>query len=112
MGRRNEAKCAASSRICHSIVGTPHSASVAISDYDDVTFGYGLLATIHKGSSFATTRDAVAPTIWKTTSISTHFDGRALFFKTIGRQQRSIHRDFQPLPADLSIHRAVELLTR
>jgi hypothetical protein len=79
---------------------------------DDVTFGYGLLATIHKGSSFATTRDAIAPTIWKTTSISTHFDGRALFFKTIGRQQRSIHRDFQPLPADLSIHRAVELLTR
>jgi hypothetical protein len=79
---------------------------------DDVIFGYGLLATIHEGASFSTTRDLIAPNIWKTTSINTHLDGRALFFKTIGRQQQSFYCDFQPLPADLSIARAVELLTR
>jgi hypothetical protein len=60
----------------------------------DVTFGYGLIATIRRGTSFATTRDAVASNIWKITSIDTRLDGRALFFKTIGRQQHSIHRDF------------------
>ncbi len=78
----------------------------------EVTFGYGLLATVHKGSSFATTRDPIAPDVWKTTSMDVHFDGRAIFFKTISRQQHSIHRDFKPIPGDLSIPRAIELLTR
>jgi hypothetical protein len=78
----------------------------------EVTFGYGLLATIHKGSRFATTRDPIAPDVWKTTSIDVHFDGRAIFFKTISRQQHSVHRDFMAIPGDLSIPRAIELLTR
>lgn len=78
----------------------------------DVTFAYGLLATIHGGSSFATTRDPVAPGIWKTTSIDAHVDARAIFFKTISRQQRSEHRGFVPLPANLSIQQAVALLSR
>lgn len=79
---------------------------------DDVIFGYGLFATIRKDSSFATTRDPIAPAVWKTTSIDTRFDGRAMLFKTVSRRQHSIHRDFQPLPTNLSIPRAVELLTR
>jgi hypothetical protein len=79
---------------------------------NEVTYGFGLLATIHKGSSFATTRDQIAPNIWKTTSVDIHFDGRAVFFKTISRHQHSIRRDFKALPGDLSIPRAIELLTR
>lgn len=79
---------------------------------DEVTFAYGLVATIHRGSSFSTTRDLIAPNVWKTTSVDINVDGRALFFKTIGRQQHSVHRDFRPLAANLSIPQAIELLTR
>jgi hypothetical protein len=79
---------------------------------NEVTFAYGLIATIHSDSSFSTTRDLIAPNVWKTTSVDTNIDGRALFFKTISRQQHSVHQDFRPLGADLSIPQAIELLTR
>jgi hypothetical protein len=78
-------------------------------DYD-VSFGYGLLGTIHRGTNFTTTRDLVGPNVWKTTVLDVKIDGRIAFFKTIGRQQHSIHRDFQPLPLDISLPQAVALL--
>jgi hypothetical protein len=79
---------------------------------DDVTFGYGVLGTIHRGSAFTTTRDIVASNIWKTTYVDAHIEGRIVFFKTISRHQHSIHQDFHPLPADISLSLAAELLTR
>jgi hypothetical protein len=79
---------------------------------NDVSFAYGLLATIHSGGGFETTRELIAPETWKTTLIDTHFDGRAIFFKTISLHQRSEHRDFQPVPANLTIPEAIQLLER
>ncbi|MBB5343847.1 hypothetical protein [Tunturibacter empetritectus] len=79
---------------------------------DDVSFGYGLLGTIHRGTNFATTRDLVGPGVWKTTLLDVKIDGRIAFFKTIGRRQHSIHRDFQPLPLDISLSQAVALLLK
>jgi hypothetical protein len=78
----------------------------------DVTYGYGLLATIRRGSRFAVTRDPVAAGTWKTTAIDANIDGRFIFFKTISRQQRTEHRDFVPLPPHLSISQAVALLIK
>ncbi|MBB5319228.1 hypothetical protein [Tunturibacter empetritectus] len=77
---------------------------------DDVSFGYGLLGTIHRGTNFTTTRDLVGPNVWKTTVLDVKIDGRIAFFKTIGRRQHSIHRDFQALPLDISLPQAVALL--
>ncbi len=76
----------------------------------DVSFGYGLLATIHSGSSFVIIRNPVAPGVWKTTSVDTRIDGRVIFFKTLSRHQESEHKDFKPLPPNLSIPQAVDLL--
>ncbi|WP_263411034.1 hypothetical protein [Terriglobus tenax] len=74
---------------------------------DDVSFGYGLLATIHSGSNFSTQRDEVGQGVWKTVKVETHIDGRAIFFKTIGRQQVSNHEAFKPLPAETTLAQAV-----
>lgn len=79
---------------------------------EDVSFGYGLLATIHQGSSFSITRAQVVPAVWKTTLAETHIDGHVFFFKTVSHQMDFEHQDFQPLPANLPISQAVDLLIR
>ncbi|NYF53432.1 hypothetical protein [Tunturiibacter gelidoferens] len=80
--------------------------------FDDVSYGYGVLGTIHRGTNFTTTRDLVGPGVWKTTLLDVKIDGRIALFKTIGRRQHSIHRDFQPLPLDISLSQAVALLLK
>lgn len=77
---------------------------------DDVSFGFGILATIHKGSNFMITRDAVLPDQWKTTSLDLRMNGYILLFKTLDRHQTSVHKDFKPIPANLTIKQAVALL--
>jgi hypothetical protein len=80
--------------------------------FDDVSFGFGLLGTIHRGTNFKTTRDLVGPNVWKITLLDVKIDGRIAFFKTIGRQQYSIHQDFQALPLDISLPQAVAMLLK
>jgi len=79
---------------------------------DDVTYGFGIFGTLHRGSTFTTTRDLVAPNVWKTISLDTHIDGRIAFLKTITRNQHSVHQDFHLLSPETSIMQAVDLLTR
>lgn len=78
----------------------------------DVTYGFGLLATLRRGSRFTITRDPVAPGIWKTTAIDADIGGRIILFKTISRQQHTERRDFVPLPQNISISQAVALLIK
>lgn len=75
----------------------------------DVSLGFGLLATIRAGSTFANTRDPIEPPDWKTASITTDVNGRALFFKTISRKEHAEHSNFQRLPDDIPIPQAVAL---
>jgi hypothetical protein len=75
----------------------------------DVSLGFGLLATIRAGSEFASTRDPIDPPDWKTASIHTDVNGHALFFKTISRKEHAEHSNFQRLPNDISVPQAVAL---
>jgi hypothetical protein len=75
----------------------------------DVSLGFGLLATIRAGSGFASTRDLVDPPDWKTAIIHTDVNGHALFFKTISRKEHAEHSNFQRLPSDMSVPQAVAL---
>lgn len=65
---------------------------------EDVNIGFGLLATIHAGSNFSTTRDPVPGNEWKTAVVDTDIDGRAIFFKSIGKKEHVEHSGFR-LPA-------------
>ncbi len=76
----------------------------------DVSIGFGLLATIRAGSNFATMREPVQGIDWKTETVHTDFMGRALFLKTIARKQDSRHYDFKKLPDNITVADAVKLL--
>ena len=73
----------------------------------DVSIGFGLLATIRAGSSFATTRASFGQPDWKTTELDTDINGKAIFFKAIAKKQHSEHTNFVRVPNDLSVAQAV-----
>ena len=79
---------------------------------EEVSIGFGLIATIRAGSNFSTTRDRVQGNEWKTAALDTDINGRAIFFKAIGKKQHAVHSDFKQLPADISAGQAVALLLK
>ena len=76
---------------------------------EDVSIGFGLLATIRAGSSFGTTRDTLGQPDWKTTLLDTDINGKAIFFKSIARKEHAEHSDFVRISNDLSVPQAVAL---
>lgn len=78
----------------------------------DVSIGFGILATIHAGSRFATERAGVGQGEWKTTLIDTDLNGRAIFFKAISRKQHSEHGEFREIAADTTVTQAVAMAER
>jgi hypothetical protein len=77
---------------------------------EDVSIGFGLLATIRAGSSFGTTRDSFGQPDWKTTLLDTDINGKAIFFKSIARKQHAEHRDFVRVDNNLSVQQAVVMV--
>jgi hypothetical protein len=78
----------------------------------DVSIGFGLLATIHAGSSFATSRGPTSNSAtpeWKTTLIDSAIDGKAILFKAIARNEHAEHSEFIRVPDDLSVAQAVAI---
>ncbi len=76
----------------------------------DVSIGFGLLATIKAGSNFETMRQPTEGIDWKTETVHTEINGKAMFLKTIARQQESRHSEFKKIPNDISVADAVKLL--
>jgi hypothetical protein len=76
----------------------------------EVSIGFGLLATIHAGSNFSTTREHVGGDDWKTELLHTDINGKALFLKTIARQQDAKHWGFQKIADNMTVTDAVSLL--
>jgi len=76
----------------------------------DVSIGFGFLATIHAGSNFSTTRQHVEGPDWKTETVHTDINGKALFMKSIARQQEAHHTDFKRVPDDITVADAVKLV--
>jgi hypothetical protein len=75
----------------------------------DVSIGFGLLATIRAGSSFSTTRDRLGEPDFKTTMLDTDINGKAIFFKSIAKKEHAEHGDFVRVPNDLSVTQAVAM---
>jgi hypothetical protein len=78
----------------------------------DVNIGFGMLATIRAGSNFSTTRAPVPGDEWKTSVLDTDINGRAIFFKAIGKKEHAEHSDFTPVPMEITVPEAVALLQR
>ena len=76
----------------------------------DVNIGFGILATVHAGSNFATTREHAEGADWKTETVHTDLNGKALFLKTLTRKEDARHWNFHQVPSDISVADAVKLL--
>jgi hypothetical protein len=79
---------------------------------EDVTIGFGLLATIHAGSNFSTTRDRLGEPDWKTTQLDTDINGRIMFFRSIARKEHAEHSNFVRVSNDLSVAEAVAMVEK
>jgi hypothetical protein len=76
----------------------------------DVSIGFGLLATIKAGSNFATTRIHEDGYDWKTETVHTNINGKALFLKTIARSEEAKHSEFKKIPTGITVADAVKLV--
>lgn len=76
----------------------------------DLTFGFGLLGRVNRGSWFRMERRQVSPTEWKTAELAIHMSGRAVLFKTIARDTDEIRGGFTPVPANWTVAQSVHLL--
>jgi hypothetical protein len=75
----------------------------------DVSIGFGLLATIKAGSRFSSDRRNLDGH-WRTVHVLSDIRGRAAVFKTLSRNSDVTRSDFVYLDAGTSIAQAVELL--
>ena len=78
----------------------------------DVNFGLGVLAKLHKGGTFKAVQSEIRPQDWEPTLLDVHIAGRALFFKTINEQQHEEKSDFEPVPNDITVAQAAELVKK
>jgi hypothetical protein len=77
---------------------------------ENVNFGFGILGRLAKGGTFEIERTQVSPSHWKTHLVDIQVSGRMLLFKTISKQQHETRSDFEPVPKDLDVRQAEDLL--
>jgi hypothetical protein len=75
-----------------------------------VDFGYGILGHVEKDGTFEIRREQVSETHWKTDLVEVHIQGKVLLFKNVTKDQREARSNFRPVPHDISVAAAKELL--
>ena len=75
-----------------------------------VDFGYGLFGYIDKGGTFEVRREQVSETRWKTNLVDVHLQGRVFLLHTVAKDQREERTNFKPVPHDISLAAAKQLL--
>jgi len=76
----------------------------------DVSLGYGILGTVHAGSSFSTEHEMEPGGDWKDALVNTAIEGKAMLFKEIGRNEHVVHSEFKELPDSTTVTQAVGML--
>jgi hypothetical protein len=75
----------------------------------DVSIGYGLLATIHAGSHFASDREFIDGH-WRTTHVVTDIRGKAVLFKSVAKDSDLTRSGFHYLDPNITLAQAVALV--
>jgi hypothetical protein len=66
------------------------------------------LGHINKGGTFEVNRVRLSPGLWGTRLFRTDFDGRFAIFKNISKHLDETRNDFEPVPSNTNIQRALE----
>jgi hypothetical protein len=75
----------------------------------DVNIGFGILATIHAGSHFESDREFIDGH-WRTVHVLTEIKGKAVLFKSVGKDSDLTRSDFRYLDPNITLAQAVELV--
>lgn len=78
--------------------------------FRDVSFGWGIIGHLDKGGRFLVQQADVGDGCWEITTMRLKITGKILLFKGINISSDEVFSDFQPVPADLSFFKGVELL--
>lgn len=78
----------------------------------DVKFGWGVLGHLAKGGTFVVEQREVGKGHWELTRLDVNMSGKALFFKTVQVRQSVRNSDFKPVPADITLQQAAQILNR
>jgi hypothetical protein len=74
----------------------------------DVSIGFGILATVHAGTHFLTERSEVEDD-WRTSHVVSVVNGRIIFFKSLSRNEDMVRQQFHLLQKPLTLKEAVAL---
>jgi hypothetical protein len=75
---------------------------------EDVSIGFGLVATVKAGSRFSSDRGDVDGH-WRTLHVLTDVQGKAVLFKSVGKDSEVTRSEFRYLQPGMSVAQAVTL---
>jgi hypothetical protein len=78
----------------------------------EVKFLGGLLGPLNKGGTFLVKQQDLGSGHWELTTMDVQMNGKALFFKTIAVREQEIDTHFQPVPDDITLQQAFEVLQK
>jgi hypothetical protein len=80
--------------------------------FEDVTFGWGLLARLYKGGTFKVMQKDTGNGHWEPAFEEINMPGRAVLFKNITHKQKEIYSDFRQVPSSITMSQALEMLQK
>jgi len=78
--------------------------------FKDVDFGWGILGRLYKGGKFIIEQRDVGGGKWETVRQTLQFNGKILMIKPLTIWSTETATDFRPVPSDLTVAQALDLL--
>jgi hypothetical protein len=78
--------------------------------FKDVDFGWGILGRLYKGGRFYIEQRDVGSGRWETVRQTLDFNGKILMVKPLSVYSSETATDFRPVPANLTVAQALQLL--
>ena len=78
--------------------------------FKDVDFGWGILGKLYKGGKFRIVQRDVGGGHWEEVEETLQFNGKILMIKPLTIWSTETMTDFQPVPSDLTVAQALDML--
>jgi hypothetical protein len=80
--------------------------------FKEVAFGWGILGHLDRGGRFVVQQQDVGDNLWEISSMTLHFTGKILLFKTLAITSTEVFSGFKRVPSDLTFAQGLEMLKR
>ncbi len=78
----------------------------------EVKFGWGILGHLAKGGTFFVEQRDLGGGHWELATLDVNMNGKILFFKTINVKETLRNSDFKPVPANVTLEEAAQMIKR